>query len=156
MKINLKSLIVSLGLPLAAGFIGSAFTASAISTWYTFLNKPSFSPPNWIFGPVWTILYLLMGYALYLVIQTKTKKDKSVAYKVFALQLFLNTFWSLLFFGSQAIGLAFVEIIILWIVIYKNIVVFGNINKLASHLLVPYIAWVTFASVLNFAILLLN
>jgi len=151
-----KYLLPSLVIPLLAGFVGSLFTVQNIPTWYALLNKPFFNPPNAIFGPTWTTLYLLMGFALYLVIQTETEKRKILAYKFFALQLFLNTLWSILFFGLHAVGLAFIEIVVLWTAIFKNIIEFGKINKLASYLLIPYIAWVTFAAVLNFAILLLN
>lgn len=156
MKINIKRLGLSLALPLLAGFIGSAFTTPSIPTWYATLAKPAFNPPNWLFGPVWTLLYLLMGCAFYLILQNKSQVDKFDAYKIFFAQLILNTTWSIVFFGLHAVGLALLVIAILWIAIYKNIVVFGKIDVRAGYLLYPYIAWVSFATILNFAILQLN
>jgi translocator protein len=155
-KIDFKLLIISLALPLLAGFVGSYFTTPNIPTWYAGLTKPSFNPPSWIFAPVWTALYLLMGYALYLITQTKIKKDKSKAYYLFGFQLILNSLWSIIFFGRQNISLAFTTIILLWLIIAITIIEFNKINKKAAKLLIPYILWVSFATLLNFAILRLN
>lgn len=138
-----------------AGGIGAIFTSSAIPTWFTTLNKPSFNPPNYLFAPVWTILYALMGIALYLVWQSKSK-EKTLAYTIFFTQLFLNILWSIIFFGLKAPGVAFIEIVILWIAIILNIIYFWKINKYAGIILFPYIFWVSFASVLNYSIYLLN
>ncbi len=140
-----------------AGFIGSIFTTSSIPTWYASLNKPSFNPPNWVFAPVWTVLYLLMGIALYL-IWRKGLSDKNVkiAFMVFVFQLVLNSLWSFLFFGLESPFAAFIEIIILWIAILVSIILFFRISWIAGVLLIPYILWVSFASVLNFAIWRLN
>jgi len=141
---------------LAAG-VGSAFTAPAIPTWYTTLNKPFFSPPSWLFAPVWTILYFLMGVSLYLIWNTKeNNKDKKKSYLFFATQLTLNTLWSIIFFGLKNPTLAFVEIIFLWIAIFVTIKSFLKINKRAGQLLFPYLAWVSFATLLNLAVALLN
>lgn len=147
---NIPKLIISLGLCLGAGILGSVFTVSAIPEWYSTLNKPSFSPPNWIFGPVWTILYILMGYSLYLV-WTKRKIPT-----VFWIQLILNAAWSIIFFGLKNPILALVDIAVLWIVIVLTIKAFYKINKLAGQLLFPYLAWVSFATILNLSIIFLN
>lgn len=144
-------LIISLLLPQLAGLVGSLFTFSAIPTWYATLNKPSFSPPNWIFGPVWTILYILMGISLYLV---WSKGKRGVA--LFKFHLVINSSWSIVFFGLRSPFLGLIVIVVLWITILALIRIFWKINKLASVLLWPYLAWVSFATVLNFAILILN
>ncbi len=139
------------------GVIGSWFTYPAIASWYVYLNKPFFSPPNWIFGPVWSFLYLLMGISLFLVWESKNKKGAiRKAGKYFFLQLGLNTAWSLVFFGLKNPTFAFLEILILWASILATIRIFLNINRTAGTLLLPYLAWVSFATVLNFAIVLLN
>jgi len=137
------------------GGLGALFTYSAIPTWYASLNKPSFSPPNYLFAPVWTFLYALMGLALYLVWESKSK-NRMWAYVVFYAQLFLNFLWSFIFFGQKMPGLAFVEIVILWVLILVNIILFWRINKWAGIMLLPYIAWVSFASILNYALYSLN
>ena len=147
-KLNLPTLAASLALPFVAGAIGSYFTFPNIVGWYASLVKPSFSPPNWIFGPVWTGLYILMGISLYLVWKKYLK--------LFLLHLGLNAFWSIAFFGMHNIALAFATIIALWAVIVYMIAKFYEVNKLASYLLIPYILWVTFALLLNLSILVLN
>ena len=152
---NIKLLTLSLILCLGAGGIGSLFTTPAISTWYTTLNKPVFSPPNFIFAPVWITLYILMAIAFYLVLINKSK-DKRMAITFFLTQLVLNVFWSVIFFGLHNPIFAFVEIIILWIAIFLTIKSFYKISRNASYLLIPYLLWVSFASVLNLSIVLLN
>lgn len=147
--------IISIIISFLAGAIGGIFTASAIPTWYLTLNKPSFNPPNWLFGPAWTILYLLMAIALYLV-WTAEKKNKKTAYFAFYAQLILNALWSIIFFGYHNPGLAFVEIIILWLTILWTIIAFAKISKTTIYLLLPYILWVTFAATLTFAVYRLN
>jgi len=142
--------VVSIFLCQLAGIIGSLFTTPSIATWYASLNKVSFSPPNWVFAPVWITLYFLMGISLYLVWGKKT------AMMVFFVQLALNTFWSIIFFGFHNILLAFIEIVILWFAILATMIVFYKESKTASFLLIPYFLWVSFASVLNFAIFLVN
>lgn len=159
MPINIPKLVFYIGICLGAGFLGSFFTVSAIPTWYATLNKPSFSPPNWVFGPVWTILYVLMGISLYLVWQ-KRNPSTSVRTKgaptVFWIQLFLNAAWSIIFFGMKNPILALVDIIALWVTIVLTIKSFNRINKLAGSLLIPYLLWVSFATLLNLSIVLLN
>lgn len=155
MRLNLPRLIASVTLPLAIGALGSIFTVSAITTWYAILNKPFFSPPNWIFGPVWTTLYILMGISLYL-LWTSKKKGKTKAIKLFLIQLVLNLFWSILFFGWHNPLAAFAEIIALWIFIFLTIRQSLLVSKNAAYLLYPYIIWVTIASILNFSLLILN
>jgi tryptophan-rich sensory protein len=149
-------LVLCVVICLCAGAIGSFFTASSISTWYAGLNKPSFNPPSWIFGPVWTILYILMGVSLFLVVKRGFSKKNKLALKFFGVQLVLNTLWSILFFGLRNPLLAFVDIILLWIFILLTILKFYRISKWSSYLLMPYILWVSFASVLNYAIWMLN
>ena len=140
-----------------AGIIGSIFTTPAIPTWYANINKPTFRPPNWVFAPVWTTLFLLMGIALFLIWEKGLKrKDVKIAFSVFIFHLLLNTLWSILFFGLKSPFAAFIEIIFLWIFILISIILFFRISKIAAYLLIPYILWVSFASVLNFAIWQLN
>ena len=154
---NIYKLLVSIGVCLLAGVTGSIFTMPAIPTWYAALNRPPLAPPNWIFGPVWTTLFIMMGIALYLVWQKGTeKKEIRNAMVIFGVQLVLNTFWSVLFFGMQNPLYSFIEIIFLWLAILLTIIYFSKISKPAAWLLVPYILWVSFASYLNLAIYLVN
>jgi len=150
---NILRLTISVGVTLAVGFIGSLFTTPSISTWYTTLNKPSFNPPNWIFGPVWTLLFIMMAISFYLVWQ---KGLTLTAVLIFVLQLILNTLWSLFFFYLKNPALALMEIIFLWLAILANIVIFYSISKTAGVFLVPYILWVSFAAFLNYTITSLN
>ena len=141
----------------SAALIGSVFTSSSIPVWYENLAKPSFSPPNWLFGPVWTVLYLSMAVAGWLVWQQLRRKPTiPLPLALFGIQLVLNTLWSVLFFGVQAPGTALVEILILWAAIFVTLISFWRVSKEAGWLLVPYLAWVTFAAVLNFEIWRLN
>jgi benzodiazapine receptor len=150
-------LIISILVCQGAGVIGSVFTSPAIPTWYASLEKPSFNPPNWIFAPVWTLLFLLMGISLYLIWERGLENKKvRTAIFIFSVQLALNIVWSVIFFGLQAPLYAFVEIIILWLAILITIISFYKISKLAAFLLLPYILWVSFASILNFSIMILN
>lgn len=151
---NLK-LIFFVGLCLAAGALGSVFTTRAIGGWFATLVKPAFSPPNWVFAPVWTTLFILMGIAWYLV-NKKKSSQLARANKLFLLQLGLNVLWSVLFFGLHSPSLAFIGIIALWLVIVATIRAFAAISKPAGQLLWPYIAWVSFAAFLNLAIAILN
>lgn len=137
-----------------AGIIGSFFTASSVSSWYTTLNKPSFNPPGWVFGPVWITLYTMMGISLYLVWRSGNR-DWYV-FGIFGLQLVLNALWSILFFGMQSPMYAFIEIIILWASIIATIIIFFSVSRTASYLLIPYAVWVSFAALLNFMIWRLN
>lgn len=139
------------------GLMATPFTIAAIPTWYATLDKPALSPPNWIFGPVWTTLYALMGTAAFLVWEKGLDKKKvRGALRYFGIQLALNFLWSLLFFGLHSPFLALFDIALLWIVIIATIFKFYKISKPASYLLVPYLLWVTFASYLNYSIWILN
>lgn len=148
-------LIICILLCLSAGLIGSIFTMPAINSWYIYLNKPSFNPPGWLFGPVWTTLYILMGISLYLFLNSKKKKPL-YSIDVFALQLLLNFMWSIIFFGFKNILFAFINIFFLWVLILMTILKFYKVNKTSGLLLIPYLLWVTFAAILNFSILILN
>lgn len=157
MKNNYLVLIGSILLAEAVGGIGSFATFSAIPTWYVYLNKPFFSPPNWIFGPVWTTLYALMGISAYLVWRKVQFNKKSLPFwHVYTIQLLLNGIWSFLFFGLKFTGLAFIEILAMWYFIARSIQEANKLDKLATYLLYPYLGWVSFASILNLAIWLLN
>lgn len=157
LKQRLSKLVISLIVPLLTGLIGAVFTASAIPGWYSTLAKPSFNPPNWVFGPVWTILYLLMGIALFLVWNSSSdRKRVNKAITVFVLQLFLNLFWTLIFFGLKMPGAAFAEILLLWASVLWTMLLFRQISRPAFYFLIPYLAWVSFAAVLNLFIWLLN
>lgn len=150
-------LILSVAISLAAGFIGSLFTITGPGTWYDLINKPVFNPPNWIFAPVWTTLFILMGIALFLVWRQgwqKLEVRKSV--KMFILQLGFNVIWSYFFFGLNEPRLAFLEIIALWLAIAATMIAFYRVDKRASWLLLPYLAWVSFAAFLNYNIWQLN
>lgn len=155
MKLNLPKLIASIILCLVIGALGSVLTVSAIPTWYATLNKPFFSPPNYVFAPVWTTLYVLMGISLYL-LWTSKKNVKDKAIKLFFIQLMLNLFWSIIFFGMHNIPLAFAEIIALWIFIFLTIRQTLLISKTSAYLLYPYLVWVSFALVLNLFLATLN
>ncbi len=140
-----------------AGAIGSIFTVSSVKGWYNVLNKPFFNPPSWIFGPVWIILYFMMGWASYLVYK-EVGKNKSAkgSLVLFFIHLVFNASWSVVFFGLHSPWWAFVNIVILWGMILFLIFRFYGISRVASYLLVPYLLWVSFASVLNFSIWWLN
>jgi len=156
-KSNLIKLLFSLILTNLAGYLGSLFTTPAIRGWYATLNRPSLAPPNWIFAPVWTILFILMAVAFYLVIKDwRSDKTQRLAVCFFAIQLVLNTFWSILFFGLNRIDLALVEIFILLLFIILTAIQFAKIKKWAAYLLLPYIGWVMFAAFLNFSFWRLN
>jgi len=150
-------LIVCLALTFSAAFIGSLFTREAVPDWYTNLNKPSFTPPNWLFGPVWTALYLLMAISALIVWQKGLANPAvRIALTIYLIQLILNALWSVIFFGLNMPWLSFIEILLLWTAIGLTILAFARVSITAALLLVPYILWVSFAAVLNFAIWLLN
>jgi translocator protein len=149
-------LVVLVGLCLAVGALGGWVTADSVKTWYTTINKPSFTPPNWLFGPVWTVLYVLMGVAAWRV-WCKARPDQlRVPLALFAVQLALNLAWSVVFFGAHRIGGAVVVIVGLEAAILATMVAFRRIDGLAALLLVPYALWVVFAAVLNIAAWQLN
>jgi tryptophan-rich sensory protein len=139
-----------------AAFIGSVFTDPSVSTWYAGLIKPSWTPPNWIFGPVWFALYLMMALAAWLVWRQGGLASAARPITLFVLQLALNTTWSILFFGLKMPGLAFGEIVILWFAILATVIAFLRSTALAGYLLLPYLIWVAFAAVLNFELWQLN
>ena len=158
MKINnTLKLIIAIVVSELAGIIGSVFTAPSIVGWYTTLVRPALNPPAWVFGPVWTTLFALMGIAAFLVWKKGLeRKDVKIALGIFIGQLVLNTLWSIIFFGLHSPAGAFVEIIFLWLAILATIIAFAKISKPAAWLLVPYILWVSFAGYLNFMIWILN
>ena len=158
MKINnFVKLIIALVVPQIFAILGSIFTQSSIGSWYSLIEKPVFNPPNWIFAPVWTTLYILMGVAAYLVWKKGLKKkEQRFVILIFIFQLCLNLFWSYLFFFLKNPGIAFTEIISLWFAILATIIAFYQFNKWSAYLLLPYILWVSFAAVLNFNIWQLN
>lgn len=149
-------LFTSLALPLAVGLIAGYLTSSSIDTWYSSLQKPAFTPPNWLFAPVWTLLYIMMGLGLYLVWKQPYSRSRTRAMSAFFIQLALNFLWTFLFFNSHAIGWAFVDIICLWTFIAITIVLFTLKSQTAAWLMVPYILWVSYATALNYAIWDLN
>ena len=158
MKIkSIFKLIVAIVICQLAGIVGSLFTTPAISTWYVTIQKPSFTPPNWLFGPIWITLFTLMGISLYLVWKKDLKnKDVKSSLFIFFVQLVLNSLWSILFFGLRSPFYAFIEIIILWVAIAITIIKCYKISKMAGLILLPYIVWVSIALTLNFYVLILN
>lgn len=157
---NLTHLFICIALCLVAAAIGGWATSASVNSWYPTLNKPSFNPPAWIFGPVWTALYVMMGVSLWRVWQVTRSahgEPRAIApLLVFGIQLALNIAWSFIFFTWRNPGAAVVDIILLWLAIIATIIVFAKFDRLAAWLLVPYALWVTFASVLNIAIWRLN
>jgi tryptophan-rich sensory protein len=177
---NLLKLLASIIICELAGAVGSVFTTSAINGWYKGLIKPGFNPPNWIFGPVWAILFVLMGISLYLVwskkfvvkneLKIKRRKawnkwsekffigpwQKTNIIIIFYLQLLLNVLWSVIFFGAHSPGAAFFELLMLWVSVIYTIINFYRVSKTAAWLLLPYILWVSFAAILNYFIWIIN
>ncbi len=154
---EIPQLVVSLIIVFVAGGIGTIFTLSQIPTWYAALVKPSWAPPNWVFGPVWTTLYVLIGIALFLVWREGiNRKDVKIALSIFAVQLILNVLWSVIFFGYNSLFGGLITVIILWIAILANIIAFYRVSKPAGLLLIPYIIWVSIASYLNYSVYILN
>lgn len=155
-KSQIFKLIASIILPLALGAIAGMFTSQSVPEWYATLNRPSFNPPNWIFGPVWTTLYMLMGISLFLIWKQDASKERNLAILVFLLQLLLNFGWSFIFFYFNMIGFALVEIILLWISIVTMLVLFYKIKPMTAYINLPYLLWATFATVLNASYYFLN
>ncbi len=151
-------IIVVVFICLIVGYVSGMVTRSSITTWYPTLIKPSFNPPNWVFAPVWTSLYIMMGIAAGLVWnQIASNKELVIkALQFFAFQLVLNALWSYLFFGLHNLMLASIEVVLLWLLIFETYTQFTKINKIAGYLLLPYLAWVSFASILTFSIWWLN
>jgi benzodiazapine receptor len=158
MKINKAfKIIIAIVISELAGMVGAIFTTPSIAGWYSGLVKPTLNPPAWIFGPVWTTLFVLMGIAAGLIWNNGIKRrDVKIALGLFMAQLILNTLWSIIFFGQHNPGAAFVEIIFLWLAILATIITFAKISRPAVWLLLPYILWVSFAAYLNFSIWQLN
>lgn len=155
-KLNIVKLIVSIAVPLVLGAIAGMFTSHAVPDWYITLNRPSFNPPNWIFGPVWTTLYILMGISFFIVWKQEVSKARNLAIFVFLIQLLLNFAWSFIFFYFNMIGFALVEIILLWVAIVLMLVLFHKIKPIAALINIPYLLWVSFATVLNAGYFFLN
>ena len=150
------SLIVFLIVCLSVSGVGGAITATSVDTWYQALEKPAFNPPDWVFAPVWTALYLFMGVAAWRIWRIRALKAARIALVVFGLQLCLNVGWSFLFFGLQQINFALVEIVILLFVIISNMFLFWRLDRFAGLLFVPYVAWVSYATILNASLSFLN
>lgn len=149
-------LILCVALTLGIGALAGLATSSSIAGWYLGINKPSFNPPNYLFGPVWTCLYCLLGVSLYLILESRQPEGKKQAIAIFSLQMVFNFLWSFLFFYFNNLLLAFIEIILLWGLILAMILKFYSINKWAAFINIPYLMWVSFASVLTGSIYFLN
>ncbi len=155
-KVEIPLLVFSILLPQLVGTIGALFTFPSLAGWYMYLQKPEFNPPDWVFGPVWSTLYILMGISLFLVVRQQISTRNMRAVQIFFLQLLLNLMWSIVFFASHSIGGGLVVIIAMWFLIVLTILKFAAISRFAALLLLPYLAWVTFATLLNFALFMLN
>ena len=156
-KNNVVKFIVSIVLPLAVGGISGYFTSSGVGGWYQTLVKPSFNPPNWVFAPAWTLLYIMMGIAFFLIWKKDVSADKKRwAIFCFAVQLTLNFLWSFVFFYLEQPGWALVEILVIWVMILATILAFKKLSTPAALLLVPYLLWVSFATLLTYSIWQLN
>jgi tryptophan-rich sensory protein len=149
--------VLAVGICLLAGYIASYYTTPEITTWYAGLNKPDLTPPSWVFGPVWTVLYILMGFSLYLIIQSGLKSmEVKVGLALFVLQLMLNVGWSFFFFGQHSTFWGLLAIVLLWAVLLCTIIQVFRISFAAALLLLPVLVWITFAAVLNYQIMILN
>ena len=150
-------LVISIVVSQSAGLIGAFYTTPSISGWYQTLAKPELAPPNWIFAPVWTTLFFLMGIAAYLIWKKGlVRQDVKVALGFFVVQLILNTLWSIIFFGAHALGWALLDIVLLWLAILATTLSFWKISRVAGSLMIPYLLWVSFAIYLNYSIFILN
>lgn len=153
---DVLAFVLLVGLCLGVGGLGGAVTTESVTTWYTTLNKPTFNPPNWIFGPVWTALYILMGIAAWRVWRAADRDTARGPLAVFALQLAVNLGWSVAFFGLRNPGLAVIVILALDLLVLATALMFRRIDRLAAWLLVPYLAWISFATVLSITIWRIN
>lgn len=157
MKANqIIKLVASISLPLSIGAIAGLFTARAIPEWYASLNQPSFNPPNWVFGPVWTTLYIILGISFFMIWKMEAGKQRNQAILIFMVQLLLNFSWSFFFFYFKMIGVALIDIVALWIMIVVMLVRFYRLKPQAAYINIPYLLWVSFATVLNGAYFFLN
>lgn len=155
MRIDYKKLLASFLIAFLPGIVGSVFTFSKITTWYATINKPFFIPPNFIFGPVWTILYITLGISLYLA-WSKIGNLKNKFIILFFVQLVLNALWTILFFGLNYLLLSYVEILLLIVFVVINMITFYKYSKLSSLIMIPYLLWISFASVLTLSVFILN
>lgn len=155
-EIKWPLLLICIAIPLVSGSLSGLAIADHISSWYSTLNKPSFNPPNYLFGPVWSVLYILMGIGLYLILQTPKSAMRTKSIVLFTVQLILNLSWSFIFFNAQSPFAALIIIGILWIAILMMMIYFHTLSPIASYLQIPYLLWVSFATVLNAAIWILN
>lgn len=153
---KILKLILCIALTLLIGVLGGLATAAGVNDWYLTLNKPAFNPPNYLFGPVWTLLYILMGIGFYLVLQSGKSRERTLAVWLFCVQLFLNLLWSFIFFKLEMTGAAFIEILVLLTTIVIMIATFFKVNRTAAYLQIPYVLWVSFASILTGFIWVLN
>lgn len=153
---HIGMLALSLSIPLIIGAIAGTATSSSVGNWYASLNAPSFNPPSWVFAPVWTILYLVMGYSFYRIWRHTRSKIRTVAMVAYGIQLLLNFCWTFIFFYFKNIEGALAEIVVLWIAIAFMIISFYKIDKFAALLNLPYLLWVTFATALTAAYYLMN
>ncbi len=153
---QIVGLVISVAICFSCAAIGSAATTPQLADWFANLQKPTWNPPNWVFAPVWTTLFAMMAVAAWLVWRKSGFRNSRLALSWFGIQLALNVGWSVLFFGCQQPGFALVEIVLLWLAIAITASLFAQHSKLAAGLLLPYLGWVSFASVLNFAIWSLN
>lgn len=153
---NFLYLLACIVFTVSIGAIGGIATASGVNDWYLTIVKPGFNPPNYIFGQVWSLLYLLMGISFYLILQAPKSSLKNQAIYIFLFQLGLNFLWSFIFFKFQLVGLALVEILLIWFTILGMILIFKKVNKTAAYIQIPYLLWVGFASILNGSIWYLN
>jgi translocator protein len=150
------TLLICILIPLITGSISGLANVGNVNEWYVNLIKPAFNPPSYLFGPVWTILYILMGISLYLVWKSPLGKTRKQALIIFSIQMFLNFIWTFIFFYFKQTGFALVDIILLWLLIIAMILLFKRINKTAAFIQIPYLLWVSFATVLNASIWMLN
>lgn len=141
--------IIAALIPLGVGGVAGIATATGITDWYVYLEKPVFNPPNWLFGPVWTLLYLLMGITIYRLLSAAPSPKRSRAIRIFWIQLVLNGAWSFIFFNAQQLGWAFAEILLIWLAIVLMLITTYRVDKTAAYIQIPYLLWVSFASVLN-------
>ena len=155
MRIEWKKLLICIAIPLAVGGISALLTSGNMDL-YSEINQPALAPPGWLFPAVWTILYVLMGVALYLVVITKTREDKRPAIVSFGVQLFFNFFWSIIFFNLNQYFLAFIWLLVLLFLVAYTIYLYFGISKTAAYLQIPYILWLLFALYLNYGIYTLN
>lgn len=156
LPLDVLALALFVGLCLGIGFLGASLVETSVGTWYADLNKPTFTPPNTVFGPVWTVLYVLMAVAAWRVWRIADRQTARGPLTLFALQLALNLGWSVVFFGLQKIGAAVATIIVLDVAILVTMLSFRTVDRLAALLMAPYLAWVLFATILNIATWRLN